>query len=98
MMILKRAADESVEELFDKRSDEIHLYIAKSVCDALEKGVNELTLFVIQPDGLEMHCKRDSYLDTLHTNLPYIEKQEEYELCERVHFWINKLKLEKYEN
>jgi hypothetical protein len=97
-MILRRAEDETVEELFEKKSDEIHTFIANKVCDALDSGVNFLVLFTIMPDDLEMHCRKEDFLDTLITNLPYIEKLEDYELCTRVHEWISKLKIENYES
>jgi hypothetical protein len=95
-MILQRRDDESVEELVHRYSDDMHINVCKKICEALRSEVDKVILATIEPDGLDIYCTKENYLDTLETNLPAIEEMEEYELCTEVHEWISKLRYDKW--
>jgi hypothetical protein len=95
-MILQRRDDESVEELVYRYSDEMHINVCKKICNALEKDIEKVVLATIEPDGLDIYCTKENYLDTLLTNLPAVEEMEEYELCKEVHDWVSKLKYDQW--
>ncbi len=95
-MILQRREDESVEELVRRYSDEMHINVCKKVCFALQHKQKKTILATIEPDGFDIFCTEENYLDTLETNLPHIEDMEEYELCKEVHEWISKLRYNKW--
>jgi hypothetical protein len=96
-MILHRREGETLEEVVARHSDQVHLRVAEAVCNALETDEERALILTVLPDGYELFCTKGNYLDSLITNLPHIEEQEDYELCHRMHSWIGKLKYKQYE-
>lgn len=87
-------------ELYQKlleKGNEFSLLICDSVCTALDKGIDEVTIEIELDDVLAMDvtCAREDYLEALILNLPRVEEEEEYELCTRVVNHIKKLESEK---
>jgi hypothetical protein len=97
-MIIYREEGETLNEVVNRHSDEVHLRVAKVVCEALEEGLERAHILTVLPDNYELFCTKSNYEDSLVTNLPYVELLEEYELCQRMHGWISKLKYKKYED
>lgn len=95
-MILHRKPDETLEQVVSRHGEEVHLRVAKVVVDALEQDLERVHILTVLPDQYELFCTKSNYLDSLVTNLPHIEKQEEYELCQKMHEWIGELKYKKY--
>jgi hypothetical protein len=96
-MILHREPGETLEEVVAKNGDAVHLQVAKIVVEALEAGLERAHILTVLPDQYELFCTKSNYLDSLITNLPHIEEQEEYELCQKMHNWISELKYKKYQ-
>lgn len=95
-MILHREPGETLEEVVSRNGEAVHLRVAKVVIDALEQGLERAHILTVLPDQYELFCTKSNYLDSLVTNLPHIEQQEEYELCQKMHEWIGELKYKKY--
>jgi hypothetical protein len=95
-MILHREPGETLEEVVAKNGDAVHLRVARVVVKALEDGLERAHILTVLPDQYELFCTKGNYLDSLVTNLPHIEAQEEYELCQKMHNWISELKYKKY--
>ena len=89
-------AGELYQKLLEK-GNEFSLLICDSVCTALDKGIDEVTIEIELDDILAMDvtCAREDYLEALILNLPRVEEEEEYELCTRVVNHIKKLESEK---
>jgi len=89
-------AGELYQKLLEK-GNEFSLLICDSVCTALDKGIDEVTIEIELDDVLSMDvtCAREDYLEALILNLPRVEEEEEYELCTRVVNHIKKLESEK---
>ena len=89
-------AGELYQKLLEK-GNEFSLLICDSVCTALDKGIDEVTIEIELDDVLAMDvtCAREDYLEALILNLPRVEEEEEYELCTRVVNHIKKLESEK---
>lgn len=97
-MILKRKDDETLNDVIARNGDIVHLKVARAVCDALDSQEDRAYVLTIIPDHYELFCTKANYKDSLILNLPYIEKLEEFELCQRMQDWISKLKYEEYEH
>lgn len=87
-------------ELYQKlkeRGNEFSLLICDSICTALDKGIDEVTIEIEIDDqfSMDVTCDREDYLEALILNLPRVEAEEEYELCTRVVNHIKKLESEK---
>lgn len=95
-MILHRRDGETLEEVVSRHSDQVHLRVANAVCEALDEDLDRALILTVLPDGYELFCTKGNYLDSLVTNLPHVEEQEEYELCHRMHKWISELKYKHY--
>jgi hypothetical protein len=90
------ASGELYQKLLEK-GNEFSLLICDSVCTALDKGIDEVTIEIELDNVLAMDvtCAREDYLEALILNLPRVEEEEEYELCTRVVNHIKKLESEK---
>jgi hypothetical protein len=97
-MILHREEGETLNEVIARYSDTVHLRVALAVCEALEKNEPRAHILTVLPDKYELFCTKTNYVDSLVTNLPFIENMEEYELCQKMHAWISKLKYSEYQD
>jgi hypothetical protein len=95
-MILKREEGETLQDVVARHSDVVHLRVATVVCQALDEGSDRAHILTVLPDQYELFCTKSNYVDSLITNLPFVEEMEEYELCQRMHGWISKLKYGEY--
>lgn len=95
-MILQRELGETLEEVIARHGDAVHLRVARIVIEALENDLERAHVLTVLPDQYELFCTNSNYLDSLVTNLPHVEQQEEYELCQKMHDWIGELKYKKY--
>lgn len=95
-MILHREEGEALGDVIARNSDTVHLRVAHAVCAALEEDLDRAHILTVLPDQYELFCTRSNYVDSLVTNLPFVEKMEEYELCQKMHSWISKLKYGEY--
>jgi hypothetical protein len=87
-------------ELYQKlleKGNEFSLLICDSVCTALDKDIDEVTIEIEIDDefSMDVTCAKEDYLEALILNLPRVEEEEEYELCTRVVNHIKKLESEK---
>ena len=96
-MILHREEGETLNDVVNRYSDAVHLRVARVVCEALDEGRERAHILTVLPDQYELFCTKANFEDSLITNLPYVEEMEEYELCQRMHSWISKLRYSKYE-
>lgn len=96
-MILRREEGETLNDVVNRYSDAVHLRVAQVVCEALDEGRERAHILTVLPDQYELFCTKSNFEDSLITNLPYVEEMEEYELCQRMHSWISKLRYRKYE-
>lgn len=83
---------EDLEFETHKRSTEVGVEIARSVCDALDEGVDSVVVGIMTKLNMELLVHQPGYIEALEKNLPRCIEAEEYELCERVKKWIIKLK------
>ena len=97
-MILYREEGETLNDVVARHSDDVHLRVAKIVCEALEEGLDRAHILTVMPDQYELFCTKSNYVDSLITNLPFVEEMVEYELCQRMHSWISKLKYGEYQD
>lgn len=95
-MILHRQPGETLQDVISKNGDAVHLRVAQVVVNALEDGLERAHILTVLPDQYELFCTKSNYLDSLVTNLPHVEQQEEYELCQKMHNWIGELKYKQY--
>jgi hypothetical protein len=86
-------AGELYQKLLEK-GNEFSILICDSICTALDKGIDDITIEIELNDELAMDvtCAREDYLEALILNLPRVEEEEEYELCGRVRDKIKELK------
>ncbi len=85
---------EDLEEEARHRATEISMAIAKAVCDGLDAGADVVALGFMKNINLDINVNKSNYLEALSTNLHRIEAAEEFELCQRVVQWIEKLTIE----
>lgn len=80
-----------------ERGNEFSILICNSICTALDKGIDEVTIEIELDDqyAMDVTCAREDYLEALILNLPRVEEEEEYELCTKVVNHIKKLESEK---
>lgn len=97
-MILKREEGETLQDVVARYSDVVHLRVATVVCQALDEGLERAHILTVLPDQYELFCTKSNYVESLITNLPFVEEMEEYELCQRMHSWISKLKYGEYKD
>ena len=86
-----------LHQKLSQKGNEFSILICDSICTALDKGIDEVTIEIELDDVLAMDvtCAREDYLEALILNLPRVEEEEEYELCTRVVNHIKKLESEK---
>ena len=79
---------------FDFDANEFSVKVCSKVCDALDKGKKMCDTISIGKDDYEFNMVAEDieFLDILEKNLERVEQTENYELCARILFWINKLK------
>ena len=85
---------EDLEEEARHRATEISIAIVKAVCDGLDEGADVVALGFMKNINLDINVNRSNYIEALSTNLHRIESAEEFELCQRVAKWIEKLTIE----
>jgi hypothetical protein len=97
-MILHREEGETLNDVVARNADIVHLRVANAVCDALDENLERAHILTVMPDQYELFCTKSNYVDSLVTNLPFVEEMEEYELCQKMHSWISKLKYGEYKD
>lgn len=97
-MILHREDGETLQDVVSRNSEIVHLRVATVVCAALDEGLERAHILTVLPDQYELFCTKSNYVESLITNLPFVEELEEYELCQRMHGWISKLKYGEYKD
>jgi hypothetical protein len=75
-----------------QRSLEVGVGICSCVCEALEQDVDSVIIGLIPKLDMELIVKKEGYYDSLEKNLKRCEEAEEFELCQRIKYWMNKLK------
>jgi len=82
---------QDLQEEFNLRATEISIHIISSVCVALEKDIDSITIGEFDtPEqyDLGLYCTKPDYLDALKTNLQKCIDAEEYEVCAKARDWI----------
>jgi hypothetical protein len=90
--VLFRSNTDELELETNERSLEVGVEICKCVIEALEKDVDSVIIGLIPKLDMELIVKKEGYYDSLKRNLKRCEEAEEFELCQQIKHWMNKLK------
>ena len=79
---------------FELDPHEFSIKVCSKICDALDNDKKMCDIISIGKDDYEFNMVAEDieFLDILEKNLERVEEVEDYELCGRMIFWINKLK------
>lgn len=83
---------EGIQNEMNEKKIEFANFICEVICDAVEEGLESVTLGYIIMFGGEIFLEKESYLKALEKNLETVEQCENYELCSRIVKTIDILK------